>query len=142
MNFGLFFAGAESDYVNARYVIFGIPFDLTQSFRPGSRFAPGRIREASWNLESYSFDYEIDISECSIHDMGNLDVEYPHEILLRKIGEKVSGIVGDGKFPLIIGGEHSITAGCVSKLRDIDMLILDAHLDMRDEFDGSKLNHA
>ena len=142
MNFGLFFAGADSDYSSSRYVILGIPFDLTQSFRPGSRFAPGRIREASWNLESYSFDYGVDISDCSVHDMGNLDVEYPHEILLRKIGERVSEIVGDGKFPVIMGGEHSITAGCVSKLKKVSVLILDAHFDMRNEFDGSRSNHA
>ena len=142
MNFGTYFAEAHSDYSHAKYIILGIPFDLTQSFRPGSRFAPNRIREASWNLESYSFDYGVDISEVPIHDMGNVDVEYPHEILLTRIGKKVSEIVQNGKFPIILGGEHSITLGCVSSLKNINVVILDAHLDMREEFDGSKLNHA
>ena len=70
----ILFADANSDYKNARYVICGVPFDGTSSFRTGSRLAPQEMRAASYNFETYSSFFDIDLADVKIHDAGDLKV--------------------------------------------------------------------
>ena len=70
----MMFADSGSDYASSKYVIHGILFDGTSSFRTGSRWAPEAIRKASHNFEPYDFDCDRDLSEPLVHDMG--DSEY------------------------------------------------------------------
>lgn len=58
------------DIKDADYIILGLPFDGTTSYKPGARFGPVLIRQATLNLESYILDYDIDIAELKIADAG------------------------------------------------------------------------
>ncbi|WP_456369998.1 agmatinase [Geoglobus sp.] len=139
MHIDNFFATSNSDVSDADYVIFGIPYDATQSFKPGSRFAPNAIREASWNLESYSiyFDYNLDFAR--IADGGNVNCDGGFEEVSERVSkffEEVEGI------PIALGGEHSISYMVARNLEDFVYVVFDAHLDLRDGFDSNPYNHA
>lgn len=133
---------AHSSYAESSYVIFGVPFDGTSSYRKGSRFSPNRIREAYDNLESFDPRYETNYGEQGICDLGNLQVSENVEEVINNV-EAVTGlIVKDGKIPIILGGEHSITVGAIRSFPEAYMIIIDAHSDFRNEYMGNKYNHA
>lgn len=139
MHIDNFFATSNSAVSDADYVIFGIPYDATQSFKPGSRFAPNAIREASWNLESYSiyFDYNLDFAR--IADAGNVNCDGNFEEVserVSKLFEEINGI------PIVLGGEHSISYMVARNLEDFVYVVFDAHLDLREGFDSNPYNHA
>lgn len=138
---------ALADYDSASYVIFGVPFDRTSSFRAGSRWAPDAIRSATANFESYNSFFDIDISDVSAHDAGNFEAGALVDDVLDELYLDVINIVDDGKIPIMMGGEHSLTLPCMKACakhagEDFGVVILDAHFDLRDEFEGIKYNHA
>lgn len=141
------FLGCESEYRDARAVVFGAPFDSTVSFRPGSRFAPGRMRAESDGLETYSPRQDRDLSDCFVFDGGDLELPFgdPKNALAR-IEEYAGGIFADGKLPVMIGGEHLVTLGAVRaaarRYPDLAVVHFDAHADLRDEYLGASLSHA
>ena len=140
------FADASSDYQRARYVICGVPFDGTSSFRLGSRLAPDEMRAASYNFESYNSFFDIDFEEVDIHDSGNLEVADTIDDTLSKISIDADKYVRDGKIPIMLGGEHSLSypfvKACKKKYPELGFVVLDAHMDLRDEFHGEKNSHA
>lgn len=135
-------ADALVPYEKARYVIFGVPFDGTSSFRRGSRLAPNAIRLAYDNLESFDFQYNVNFPDIPICDLGDLYVEEDAEEIVDDIERTVNHIVEDGKIPIMLGGEHSLSTGLVRNFPDASMIIIDAHSDFRDEYMGNKFNHA
>jgi len=140
------FADANSDYNKARYVICGVPFDGTSSFRLGSRLAPQEMRAASYNFETYSSFFDVDLSDVLIHDAGDLEVAATIDETLEMITPVAEKYVRDGKITIMLGGEHSLTFpfvnACKKKYPDIGFVVLDAHMDMREEFGGEKNSHA
>jgi len=140
-----YFADAESDYSSAKYVIFGVPFDKTSSFRYGSKEGPDAIRHASWNFESFDLLTHIDFSKIPVHDYGNIDgiSHLNPDDMINKVNDFSKMILQDSKIPIIIGGEHSITSGIVKSIpSDSFVLIFDAHLDYRESYEGEVNNHA
>lgn len=135
-------ADAQASYEDARYVIFGVPFDGTSSFRRGSRLAPDTIRLAYDNLESFDFQYGVNFPDIPICDLGDLYVEEDAEEVVDDIERSVKHVVDDGKVPIMLGGEHSLTTGLVRNFPGCSMIIIDAHSDFRDEYMGNKFNHA
>ncbi len=135
-------ADATSDYATADYVIFGVPFDNTSSYRKGSRLAPNSIRVAYDNLESYEVNYGIDFGDCHIIDQGDLPAYEDVNYTLSEVEDVTRLIFNDKKIPVMLGGEHSITVGAIRNLKDIDMIIIDAHSDFRDSYFENKFNHA
>ncbi|MCZ7401469.1 MAG: agmatinase [Candidatus Methanoperedens sp.] len=140
------FADANSDYGKARYVICGAPFDATSSFRLGSKFAPDEMRVASYNFETYSFFFDFDLDETDIHDAGNLEVADNIDETLTKLSIPANKFVEDGKIPIMLGGEHSLSypfvEACKKKYPGLGFVVLDAHMDLREEFHGEKNSHA
>ncbi len=138
------FADSESSYEESEFVIFGVPFDITTSFRGGARFAPNSIREASINLESFLIDPEFYFRDAKIHDMGNLYESGNVKDMIEEVGSIFSQIINDGKFPIMLGGEHSVTIGTLSTLKKIGatMIFIDAHSDFRDSYLNEKFSHA
>ena len=136
-----------SNYNNAKYVVFGVPFDNTSTFRSGSRWAPDIMRKMCYNFESYDNNYDLNMNELKVFDAGNIS---PSSSVLDTIDEiylEVSSIVNDKKIPIMIGGEHSLSYGsikaCSKYYHDsIWIITLDAHLDMKDEYCGIQHNHA
>ncbi|MDM7918737.1 MAG: agmatinase [Methanosarcina sp.] len=141
------FIDALADYESARYVIFGVPFDNTSSYRAGSRWAPDAMRQVSANFESYNPVFDIDLVDLPIHDAGNLETSASVDETLRDLYEEVKFLLNDGKIPIMLGGEHSLTYSTVKACAefagdDFGVLVLDAHFDLRQEYRGLKHNHA
>jgi len=136
------FSGYDKEFREATYVILGVPLDDTSTYRPGSRFGPSAIREASQNLESYSLRTKRDVEDLKVFDAGDLIINGTVEENLDRLQLVVGEILAAGKVPISLGGEHTITYGCVRPLKDAAVLSFDAHLDMRDEYLGRRLSHA
>ena len=141
------FIGCDCDYSRADLVIFGAPFDSTTSYRPGTRFGPSAIRHESFGLETYSPYQDKDLEDCAIMDSGDLELCFgSSEQALADIEARAEQILQDGKFPLLMGGEHLVTLGSVRavarKYPDLHIIHFDAHTDLRDDYLGAKLSHA
>ncbi|MEF8874324.1 MAG: agmatinase [Candidatus Thermoplasmatota archaeon] len=140
------FAGFDSDFDESTYSILGVPYDRTSSFRLGSGKAPDKIRKASYCFEPYLLEYESSLSEIPMHDQGNIGETEDYSKLKKELKKEVKNICDNEKFPIVLGGEHSLSPIVVSALKkehdDLDVLILDAHLDFRDEYEGLKHSHA
>ena len=137
------FSGRQTSYERARYVIVGVPFDFTSSYRPGARFAPNVIREASANLETYSFRSGVDVEDLPIHDMGDLHVSQDVSKTLERVEFTVNRLVKAGKLPVLIGGEHTLTLGAARGVsgKDLAVIDFDAHLDLRNCYQDLAISH-
>ena len=141
------FIGCDTDYADARIVLFGAPFDSTTSFRPGTRFAPHAIRSESFGLETYSPWLDRDLEDISVFDSGDIELCIGSaDKALDQISERTATILKDGKIPFMIGGEHLVTLGAFrevfKKYPDIHIIHFDAHTDLRDDYLDVKLSHA
>ncbi|NLH02185.1 MAG: agmatinase [Clostridiales bacterium] len=141
------FLGCGADFESADIVLFGAPFDGTTSFRPGTRFGPSAIRNESFGIETYSPYQDRDLAEISVCDIGDLELPFGNtEKALDIIRKTTEAILGAGKIPVMLGGEHLITLAGVSatlkKYPDLAIIHLDAHTDLRDEYIGEKLSHS
>lgn len=141
------FIGCESDYADASIVLYGAPFDSTTSFRPGARFGPSAMRHESFGLETYSPYQDADLTDCQIFDSGDMELCFGSaETALHDIETRAAQILQDGKFPLLLGGEHLVTLGAVraviQQYPDLHIIHFDAHADLRDDYLGAKLSHA
>lgn len=141
------FIGCDADYNEAKIVLFGAPFDSTTSFRPGARFGSSAIRHESFGLETYSPYQDKDLTDCATFDSGDLELCFGSaERALSDIEHRTAEILGEGKFPLLIGGEHLVTLGAVravaKRYPDLHIIHFDAHADLRDDYLGASLSHA
>lgn len=141
------FIGCDSEYDDAKIVLFGAPYDSTTSFRPGTRFGPPAIRNESFGIETYSPYQDKDILDIKVFDSGDLELPFGSpEQALADIEERANIILDDGKLPFMIGGEHLVTLGAVraaaKKYDDLHIIHFDAHADLRDDYLGVKLSHA
>lgn len=142
-----YFADAEASFDQARFVIAGLPYDATVSYRYGTALGPDEIRQATWNLERWNVRNGVDLSEVPAHDLGDLALEglTPAE-MFETVKATADRVATAGKFPLFLGGEHSTIPPVVHALKevypDLGVIQLDAHLDYRREYDGSIDNHA
>ena len=137
----------SSDYRRARFAVLPIPYDSTTSFQAGTREGPAAIIRASQQVEL--FDEELE-RECHKAGVATLDPLMPNMAGPQAMHEDVFAaakrIVRDGKFLIGLGGEHSITSGLVravmTKHKKLSVLQIDAHLDLRDSWEGSPHSHA
>ncbi len=142
------FLGAVYSEITAnRPAILGCPLDMTSTFKSGSDKAPRAIREASESIETYSPFFDKDLEDLPFADLGDLDFDGDSvEKAMHKIESAATDILMLGAIPLAIGGEHTITLGVVKALKrvypDLAVVHLDAHTDLRDDYEGNSLNHA
>ena len=141
------FIGCDSGYRAAQVVLYGAPFDSTTSYRPGARFGPAAIRHESYGLETYSPYQDADLTDCAVFDSGDLELCFgSSESALVDIESRAAEILRDGKFPLLLGGEHLVTLGAVravaARWPELHIVHFDAHADLRDDYLGAKLSHA
>jgi len=141
------FLAAESSYAESLAVVIGCPLDITSSFRPGTRFAPQAIRDCSWGLETYSPRLDRDLEELRICDVGDISLPQGNlEGALGMIKGYLATVIGDKKFPILLGGEHLISLPVVRELtrhhQNLAVIQLDAHADFRQEYLGDSLSHA
>ena len=141
------FIGCDCEYEKAEIVLFGAPFDSTTSYRPGARFGSSAMRHESFGLETYSPYQDKDLMDISVFDSGDLELCFgSSEMALSDIEKRAEEILGAGKFPLLLGGEHLVTLAAVravaAKYPDLHIIHFDAHADLRDDYLGARLSHA
>lgn len=141
------FIGCDSEYEDAKIILFGAPFDSTTSFRPGARFGSSAIRHESFGLETYSPYQDKDLTDYAVFDSGDLELCFgSSEAALSAIEDRTRDILNDQKLPLMIGGEHLVTLGAVravlKKYPTLHIIHFDAHADLRDDYLGADLSHA
>jgi agmatinase len=136
-----------TDLAGVHAAAVGIPFDTATSFRPGARFGPEAIRSASVLLRPYHHGLEVDVLEAlSVVDYGDLPVAPGDtEGTYRRIEEGLAPVVDAGVFPVVLGGDHSIT---LAELRVLErrhgpmaLVHLDSHTDTWDEYFDQKYFH-
>lgn len=141
------FLGSRESYNEANVIILSVPLDHSGSFRPGTRFAPSAIRDASFALEEYSLHSDRNILDIPFFDWGELELP-PGDLSnsLELIEDVTSKILNDNKSPVIIGGEHLITYPVIKALKkkfeELVVFDIDAHFDLRDSYSGMTYSHA
>jgi agmatinase len=144
------FGGAKpttTDFENARVVILPVPLDRTTSYVPGTRLGPHEILVASSHMELWDEETETDVHSIGIYTLPELELPYAGmDEVIQEIRRVAAELVNRGKFPVVLGGEHSITAPVVAavaaKHAGLSVLQIDAHADLRDTFMGTPHNHA
>ena len=137
------FMGSLGSFDLARYVVIGVPFDGTSSYRPGARFGPRGVREASNNIEAYSLKAKKGLASGEIYDMGDVDVIHGNtKETLKRVELVAKEVLEVNKMPVLIGGEHTLTYGSKKELKDcMSVIHFDAHMDLRDSYMGERLTH-
>jgi len=139
------FSGLQKTFEDAKYVIFGVPFDATSTYRTGARFGPNAIRQASLNIETYSFRSGLDVEDLALYDAGDLHVSTDAQKTVDMTELVVEDILAAGKMPVALAGEHTVTLGIAkglgAKAAKTAIVSFDAHLDLRTEFLGLTLSH-
>lgn len=129
--------------INTDAILFGVPFDSTHSFRPGTRFAPNAIRELFNNIETVIPEIAVDIEKMNINDIGNTKHTVESKVMLSMVNKITSELAKTQKQLVILGGEHLITLGSYTAFHnDVGFIVFDAHYDLRDEYGDAKFNHA
>ena len=145
MNFGLL-PEQYSSYDNASIVVLPMPYDQTSTWIKGADKGPEAVIQASANMELYDIETDSQVYLKGIFTDSPLQTALPPEGMANLVQERITQLLKDDKFPVIVGGEHSVSIGAVKayaqKTKDMSVLQLDAHADLRDEYDDSKFNHA
>jgi len=141
------YISASASFEKSKGVILGCPYDGSASFRPGARFGPSAIRRASWGIETFSPYFQRDLGQCSIHDMGDLELPLGEKkISLGLIRNGLGKILSEKKFPILLGGDHLITLPIIEEILTIyprlHLLQIDAHTDLREDYLGEPLSHS
>jgi agmatinase len=135
------------DYRTARFAVLPVPYEATTTFAPGTRDGPRAILTASQQVELYDEELRRESFRAGIATLEALepDARGPAEMLTR-VHAAARPIVRDSKFLIGLGGEHSLTSGLVRAVkagyRDLSVLQVDAHADLRDEYQGTPWSHA
>ena len=146
-NDGAIFMGAQRDPQDCQVGVFGVPYDGTTSFRPGTRFGPAAIRDVSEGLETYCPQLDRDLDDIAYADLGALAIPFgAPEPVVERVKTATEAVLDLGLKPLMLGGEHSISSGAVSAVAerhpDLVLVQLDAHADLREEWLGARHSHA
>ncbi|MFC1793933.1 agmatinase [Planctomycetota bacterium] len=131
---------------NAKVVVIPVPYDDTSTWIKGADKGPAAIIEASAHMELYDIETDSEIYKQGIFTAEPVAGQQLPEEMVEMVAEQVQGYLENDKFVVVVGGEHSVSIGSVrahaAKNADITTLQLDAHSDLRDEYEGSRYNHA
>jgi len=142
------FGGLEekfSKYEGSNVLIVPVPYDGTSTWIKGADKGPDAILEASANMELYDIEYDTEFYTVGIHTCEPLGPYPSPEAMSQQVYEFVKQHI-DNKYVVVLCGEHSVSAGTIKAhaeaYNSLTVLQLDAHTDLRDEYEGSKYNHA
>jgi agmatinase len=144
------FAGLKapfSSFDTAQAVILPLPYDATSEWHRGSMFGPRAIIEASEFLEMYDQELDAEIFNIGIHTYPTLQISNDTpEIMIDKVYQTALSLIEQSKFVISLGGEHTVSIGLVKAFNDrfdnISVLHMDAHTDLRDEYNGTRFGQA
>lgn len=134
------------NYDTAGVVIVPVGYDGTSTWIRGAHAGPAAIIEASAHLELYDIETDSEVYRQGIFTDVPIGGEQPPEDMIDQVSSRVQGHIEAGKLVVIVGGEHSVSLGGirphVERNNDLTVLQLDAHADLRDDYNGSRYNHA
>jgi len=143
------FGALEADfsgYMQSRIAILPIPYDGTATWQKGADRGPAALLAASANMELYDIETDTEVYHQGITTLAPIAYPESPEDLAKIVADKTGQLLDDGKFVVGIGGEHSISIGLaqahVNHFANLSVLQLDAHSDLRDEYEHSRYNHA
>lgn len=134
------------DRDRAKIAIVPVPYDKTSTWMKGADRGPDAIIQASGNMELYDIETDSQVYQQGIFTDAPIAEDVPPERLVRLVRERVAQHMANNRFTVVVGGEHSVSIGAVeahaSKYPGLTVLQLDAHSDLREEYEGSRYNHA
>ncbi len=143
------FGGLEphlSAFENSSVLIWPVPFEKTVSYGHGTKEGPAAIIDASRYMEIYDEEIGGETAEIGIHTLAAMDCDREPEEMMAALQGKARELLNTGKFLCMLGGEHSITAPVVrafgEKFPKLSVLQIDAHADLRDQYEGTPHSHA
>ena len=130
----------------ARVVVVPVPYDRTSTWLKGADKGPMAIIEASAHMELYDIETDSEVYRKGIFTAKAVDGGLLPEDMIEEVKEQVRRYIENDKFVVVLGGEHSVSIGSVRahiiKNANLTVMQLDAHCDLRDEYEGSEYNHA
>jgi len=143
------FAGIPQEYAqleDASIVVIPVPYDGTSTYGKGADKGPDAIFDAAENMELYDIETDSQVYKKGIFITPALVGHSSPEAMVKEVDHHVSEQINTGKFVTLLGGEHSVSIGSIRafarKYENLTVLQLDAHSDLRPEYEGSKCNHA
>lgn len=140
------FEDKYTDYKTAEIAILPVPYDGTSTWIKGADKGPEALLEASFNMEFYDIETGTEVYKKGIATLAPVTEDSTPEAMSDEVERRMDSIIKDGKFPVMIGGEHSVSIGAIRAIaknyEEFSVLQLDAHSDMRDTYEGSTHNHA
>jgi agmatinase len=135
-----------SQLADAKIVVVPVPYDGTSTWVKGADKGPHAILAASANMELYDIETDSEPFRHGIFTDAPVDGDLSPMEMVQAVAERIQNHLAGGKFTVVIGGEHSVSIGafqaCAGKFAGLTVLQLDAHCDLREEYAGSKYNHA
>lgn len=140
------FTAEQTRYESAEIAILPVPYDGTSTWIKGADRGPEALLEASYNLEFYDIETDSEVYRRGIATLEPVTESSSPEAMACEVERRMTAILADGKFPVLIGGEHSVSIGAframAKRYHNLSIVQFDAHADMRDEYEGSPYNHA
>lgn len=140
------FEDKYTDYRTAEIAILPVPYDGTSTWIKGADKGPEALLDASFNMEFYDIETGTEVYKKGIATLAPVTEDSTPEAMSDEVERRMDAIIKDGKFPVMIGGEHSVSIGAIRAIaknyEEFSVLQLDAHSDMRDTYEGSTHNHA
>ncbi len=146
MNFGGIEETEFSDFENAQVLIFPVAYEGTVSYGAGTGAGAMAIVDASRNMELYEEETDAEVYKIGIHTLEEFKPRTTPEAMSKALYEETKNLLKAEKFVCMLGGEHSVSAPVIrahaEKFHNISILQIDAHADLRDEYDGTPHSHA
>ncbi|MFC7356494.1 agmatinase [Jejudonia soesokkakensis] len=143
------FAGIPKEYAaleTSKIVLIPVPYDGTSTFQKGADKGPEAFLHASENMELYDIETETEVYKQGIHLCEAITENSSPEAMVAAVHAKTKDLILRNKFVTLFGGEHSISIGSIRAFNecfdDLTVLHIDAHADLRKEYEGTKCNHA
>ena len=137
---------ALRDPARAQTVVIPVPFDGTSTWVKGADRGPAAIIEASQHLENYEPEGGWEPSAVGVATLAGIDGSLGLEGVVRAVESAVGRVMDQGRLPIVLGGEHSVSIGAIRAASErsgrLTVVQIDAHSDLRESYHGSGLNHA
>lgn len=145
-NFGGIDEEEFSNFDSARVLVFPVGYEGTVSYGTGTGDGAMAIVEASRNMELYEEETDAEVYKIGIHTLEEFTKRETPEAMMNDLYERTKELLKSDKFLCMLGGEHSVSAPIIrahaEKYHNLSVLQIDAHADLRDEYDGTPHSHA